>query len=139
MKNILFATLCSMAIQAQASGFLCEGSGYKAKLYNHVSPTEGTANPAVLIVSEEDGGTLARLSDDEIEKTTSSKTVTYAGVTNQERNGRFVSVALKLVKSPISEGSLEGQYFAILTVTEDGMVLNVKMACKRYLKGEIED
>src|SRR4051812_5891296 len=110
MKALIISVLVLVSSNSFASGFVCSGQGYSVKLYNQVQPNLGTKNPAVLIVSSENAGTLAVLKGDEIVKSNGNTTVSYSGLINGKQNGRFMSVDLQVVKQPVASGPFAGQH-----------------------------
>src|SRR5687767_9585723 len=65
------------AAPAFASGYICDSAeGLRIKLYNHVQPTNGTRNPAILVISS-DEGTLLKRSGEEIEKQNLPRSTRY--------------------------------------------------------------
>ena len=134
MKFILITALSLVSSAAMADGFRCQGEGFRAKLYNEVQPERGTRNPAVLIVSQRNAGTIATLEGDEIEKTVTDHAVAYEGKTNGKVDGRFVYVKLEVAKRARQTGPLAGLHSARLTVNQDGASALASMVCDRYLK-----
>lgn len=132
MKSIVLSAIVSLASTVTfASGFVCTSpSGYNVKMYNHVSPDKGTANPAALIVSHVKAGTLAAAKGSEIQKANYAQHVAYAAHTNSTQTGRFVSVKLEVSKQTDASGS----HPAILTVNADNGNLKQGLSCARYLK-----
>jgi hypothetical protein len=134
MKYIVVSLLSLVSSVAMADGFRCQGEGYRVKQYNQVQPEEGTRNPAVLVVSHQDAGTLATLEGDEIQKTITEDTVIYEGKTNSKLDGRFMYVKLEVAKKAKLTGPLAGKHLAELTVNADGSSDTALLACKRYRK-----
>lgn len=134
MKAFVISVLVLVSSQSFASGFVCTGQGFNVKMYNQVQPSLGTKNAAVLIVSTEQGGTVAVLRDSEIEKSASANTVSYSGMANGYQHGRFMHVELQVVKQAVASGPYAGQHFALLTVNTDSKNLKAKLACQPYLK-----
>ena len=134
MKYIVISILSLVSSVAMADGFRCQGEGYRAKQYNKVQPAEGTRNPAVLVVSHEDVGTLATLEGEDIQKSITEDTVIYEGQTNSSVDGRFVHVKLEIAKKPKLTGPYAGKHLAELTLNADGESKNALLACKRYRK-----
>lgn len=134
MKYALMFVLSLTSSVAMADGFRCQGDGFRAKLYNEVQPERGTRNPAVLIVSQRDEGTIVKLEGDEIEKTITERSVSYEGKTNGYQDGRFVFTKLQVAKRPRLMGPLAGTYLGVLSVHADGEELAVRLVCDRYLK-----
>lgn len=134
MKALVITVLALVSSTSFASGFVCSGQGYNVKMYNQVQPSLGTKNPAVLVVSSEQGGTIAVLKGDEIEKASSTNTVSYSGTVNGYQHGRFLHVELQVVKTPVANGPFAGQHFGMLTLNTDSKNLSAKLACQPYLK-----
>ena len=134
MKNLLIVAALLVSSTSFASGFVCSGQGYRVKMYNQVQPQLGTKNPAVLVVSHAQAGTLAVLSADEIVKTNKVHSVVYSGQTNARTNGHFVFVQLEVVKQPIREGESMGQHVARFAMNADGRSVAATMVCQPYLK-----
>lgn len=134
MKSLIIILVALSSSVTFASGFRCEGQGYRVKLYNQVQPSRGTKNPAIIIVSSEQSGTVLRLQD--IEKTLSARTVTYSGLANAVATGRFMQVRLEIVKEATQTGEFAGSRFAVLTINADGGSTSARLACVPYLKGE---
>jgi len=134
MKFLVLAVVTLASSLSLASGYVCEGQGYRVKMYNEVQPSLGTKNPAVLVVSSANG-TIARLQGTEIEKDTTNDTTIFQGSNNAVDTGRFLSVQLEVVKQASTSGDFAGTHFAILTVNADGGTWTAKMACSEYLKG----
>jgi hypothetical protein len=133
---VVISTVITIASSiAMASGFRCEGQGYSVKLYNEVQPSLGTKNPAVLVVSSPEMGTIIRLQGSEIEKLQSVNAVAYQGNTRDVNTGRFASVRIEIVKQPVASGDYAGQHFARLQIKSDNGTWTAKLACSEYLKG----
>ncbi|MBI3558648.1 MAG: hypothetical protein HY074_20465 [Deltaproteobacteria bacterium] len=129
-------TLVSSISVAMADGFRCQNNTLRAKLFNETQPGRGTRNPAVLVVSERDVGTLATLEGDEIVKTNGEFVVTYEGQANSRQNGRFVAVKLEIEKQAEKDGIFAGLHLAKLLVNADGENREATLTCERYLKAE---
>jgi hypothetical protein len=54
MKSLFIALLLTLSVNAFADGFKCEQLIHtlKIKVYNNTQPTEGTRNPAVMVLSD---------------------------------------------------------------------------------------
>lgn len=138
LNSVLMAALVvSASSAAMADGFRCEGEGLRVKLYNQVQPSLGTKNPAVLIVSENNAGTLAVVQGDDLVKSLTQDTVIYEGLTHSKHSGRFVSASLEVDKEPHEHGRLAGLHLGLLTLVEDQRVTEVKLVCEHYLKGNL--
>jgi hypothetical protein len=137
MITLLFLGLGSSAF---ASGFKCESvhsrQAYTVRLYNHVSPTTGTRVPAVLVISEEEQGTLLVRKNGEISKHVRANSVQYV-VNGNERLGverAILQIAFREGREVLAAGeSVDGQ---LILVREDGGRSVTDLTCSRYLKGE---
>ena len=138
MKLLIITMLTLVSSVAMADGFRCQSADFRVKLYNQTRPEDGTRNPAVLVVSERDLGTIALLNGEEIVKTNGSDFVTYEGQVNGKQDGRFVSVKLAVAKQAEEEGVFAGFHVAKLTVNANGETRTAILACERYLKGARE-
>ena len=130
--SLILVTLSSTA--ALASGFICDGGGYRVKLFNEVRPELGTQNPAVLIVSSEGVGTIARIVEANITKEYEEGDVVYSGHTNHYSNGRFVSVRVAINKQVDSLG----YHQAKLELNADNGNWTAPLTCTEYVKGDLE-
>jgi len=132
MKLIALLIFSLASSISMASGYLCSGDGYHIKLYNEVMPAEGTKNPAVLVVSSQEG-TLAVLRGDEIAQDLNAESVVYSGTAHDYQTGRFVSVSLLVYRNDEAEGLRYGE----LKLNADGATANADVTCKTYLKGDV--
>lgn len=131
-----------------ADGFVCTSADgiLKAKVYNHVSPEQGTRNSSVLILSGEQG-TIARFVADEslLENNGASYTakvdLRYANIVSKGATvGSTVISNLRAIgldidfnyAQPVANGAdVEG---ALLLQMRDGSSEMIPMDCQRYLK-----
>jgi hypothetical protein len=128
--SIAFALISSMSM---ASGFVCQGQGYTVRLYNEVQPTQGTKNPAVLIVSSSQLGTIAVLRGTDIQYFTTAKALLYGGDTHNKQTGHFMNVELALSRVAVNDAN-EPEKLAHLKLTADGGEFNSTLVCEQYLK-----
>jgi hypothetical protein len=136
MKFLVFALVALFSTASMASGFLCESkNGVNVKLYNHVHPTHGTKNPAVLIVSTADGGTVAALKGEQLTKIVTARTIHYSGQGHDYKTGRFVAVGFRVSKQPHTSGPYAGMHYGNILINADNAELEANLACKYYLKG----
>ena len=131
--SLLISATTLFSMNTFASGFVCRGQGYSAKLYNEVDPSRGTQNPGILIVSGDSTGTIATIRGSEIDKSSTSSTVVYEGRTNDYKTGRFLSVSLSVAKQPLL-GSDGTQHHGRLVVNADNGHWVANMVCNPYLK-----
>jgi len=135
VKRIVAVTALTIGMGAFASGFRCAGEGYTVKMFNHISPEEGTRTPAALIIASEEEGTLLVRKGSEIRKNNRRNTVQYV-VRGNRRLGAdraILQVAFKEGRETLEDGeTVDGQL--ILQADEDREV--VKLSCERYLKSE---
>ena len=136
MKLFIVTALTFVSSVAMADGFRCQNNTFHAKLFNETQPGRGTRNPAVLVVSERDVGTLATLEGDEIVKTNGEFVVTYEGQTNSRQDGRFVGVKLEIEKQAEKGGLFAGLHLAKLLVNADGVSREATLTCQPYRKIE---
>ena len=134
MKALVISVLVLVSSNSFASGFKCSGQGYNVKLYNQVQPQLGTKNPAILVVSSEQAGTIAVIQGSDLDKAIGASTVSYSGMANGKANGHFMHVELQVVKQPVANGPFAGQHFALLTLNADNGNIQAKLACEVYLK-----
>lgn len=134
MKTLFISAVLLASATSLASGFVCTGEHFNAKMYNQVQPSQGTKNPAVLVVSQAKVGTIAVLNSTEISKLNKQYTVVYSGQTNAKASGRFIYVELVIAKATITGGAGAGQHAARLTVNADNRNYTEGMVCSAYLK-----
>ncbi|MDZ4676665.1 MAG: hypothetical protein SGI74_04070 [Oligoflexia bacterium] len=135
MKLLVISFLCVLISSVSfASGYECQGQGYRVKMYNHVQPVNGTSNPAVLIVSSEnrDVGTIGTARGVEISKAVTARTEIYEAKLRVNQTGRYAGVNFQVTKEPGSNGLHWGR----LVLAADGASYGGDMACRRYLKDQ---
>ncbi|MBK9294929.1 MAG: hypothetical protein IPM57_10905 [Oligoflexia bacterium] len=133
MKSLLLLSSLFLASTTYASGFTCTGQGFNVQMYNNTQPAKGIHNPAVLVVSHQQHGTLAVLRGDEIQKWNTPQSISYSGQTNAYQTGRFVFAHLFVSKQPLG-GANSSQRAGNLTVRMDKKELSARVVCERYLK-----
>ena len=135
MKTLFIAFIMLASSASFASGFQCSGMGYKAMLYNQVQPSQGTSNPAVLILSYDEKGTLVKLDGSDIEKQFTQEAYMYAGATALQDSGEPATVSFSVSKT--LEDS--GQRYAEFTVTTSKYAYTVKLDCDDYRKNNPQE
>ncbi len=136
MKLFIVIALTLVSSVAMADGYRCQNNTFRAKVYNETQPERGTRNPAVLIVSQRNVGTVATLEGDEIVKTNGEFSVTYEGQTNSRQDGRFVAVKLEVEKQAEIESAFAGLFTARLLVNADGRSRESILTCEHYVKSD---
>jgi hypothetical protein len=132
MKSLFVAVVLALTSSAAlASGLVCSGEGYNVKLYNEVQPSQGTKNPAILIVSSDKIGTITRLEGSEIEKLYTATAVSYEGQSHNTSTGHFMFVRFAVARQATDANSRRGH----LTLTTDGGTFGANLVCTDYLKG----
>lgn len=134
LKTLSFSLICSSL--SLASGYTCMSNStpegkWVVKLFNHTHVE--TRVPAVLVVANEEKGTVLRRFDDEIEKVNRRNTVKYVVEGNRKSNADLVifQIAHKEGRETLREGQeVKGQL--ILVREEDKEV--IELFCTRYLK-----
>src|SRR5688500_2596961 len=75
MKNLILVAVAMMVTSgAFASGFKCEGEGYRVKIFNKL---DATRTPAVLILSHVEDGTIVKADAEDIQKYNGTTSVRY--------------------------------------------------------------
>lgn len=139
MKTYLLKTLSLSLILSGlsfASGYTCMSEAtskgkWVVKLFNHTHIE--TRVPAVLVVANDEEGTVLRRFDDEIEKLNRRNTVQYVVEGNRKADADLVifQVAHKEGRETLREGQeVNGQ---LILVREDDKDV-IELVCTRYLK-----
>lgn len=145
----------AFSASAQADGFNCqtEDGSVNVKIYNHVSPENGTRNGAIMILSDTSvsGGrkTIARFTD--VNGRLSSRSSVYVADVDLRFNdsGRKGELLLgtKLGNVDTITADLDFSYAApveageeiagkLVIAKRDGNKIRADLSCVRYLKGE---
>lgn len=139
MKNLV-VKLASMAMvvgtAAFGSGYKCTGTDFtgtewSVKMYNHTSVE--TRVPSVLVISNEDQGTLLLRKDLEIKKANRRNTVQFVVEGNRKIDSDSVifQVTHKEGRETLEEGEVvSGQ----LILVKEGSKQVIDLECSRYLK-----
>lgn len=137
MKSSLIALAITLSVSpAFASGFRCEGdSGYRVKVYNQIDPSKGTRNPAKLIISHEDQGTLLVESSEGITKSNYVNYVEYRVVGTPALNAIEASLEVAFKEGVDVLGAGE-QVEGTLILTDSAHAKSYfPLVCGRYKKG----
>ncbi len=157
MKIALFTLISTLALAstAKADGFVCtaDASGAVIRVYNHVSASEGTRSPAILVVSDPSLAagqqTLATFSSDRqnlqyggnglytalLQNADYVKTGTLAGM----RLRNLTSISLAVVFNYSTDSTTLADSVAEIPATlrlqaRDGTIVQEEATCTRYLK-----
>ena len=125
-------TVALIGTGAFASGFRCNGDmGYSVKLFNY---TVGeTRTPAVMIISQDDEGTLLRRTGSEIRKHNRTNTIQYVveGSRKLDSDTAILQISFREGREVLEEGeTADGQ----LILIKDGDRGVFGLVCERYLK-----
>jgi hypothetical protein len=134
MKTLLISIAMSLVSSLSlASGFVCEGQGYTVRMYNQVQPSQGTKNPAALIVSSGQLGTIAVVKGSDIQLYQTNQAFVYTGVSHDKHTGRFINVELAVSRST-QDNAGEPERLGHLKLTADGGDFAATLVCEQYLK-----
>jgi hypothetical protein len=135
MKLLVISLLTVLTSSVSfASGYECQGQGFRVKLYNNVQAELGTSNPAALIVSSENPrvGTIGVARGSEISKATTASTEVYNAQLHLRQTGHFAGVEFQVAKV----ANAAGVHWGRLVLNADGSTYGGNLACSRYLKGD---
>lgn len=152
-KAFAVIALATFSASAQADGFVCQtdDGSLNVKIYNHVSPVNGTRNGAVMIVSDSSvsGGrkTIARFT--EVNGRLSNRASVYVAdvdlrFNDSARKGELI-LGTKLGYIHTITADLDFSYSApvehgadisgkLMIEKRDGSKIRADLACTRYLK-----
>ena len=132
-KVLITAALALAGSAVHGSGFVCEGDGIRARLYNHVSPGKGTRVPAAFIVSTDAEGTILVRKGPQIEKHLGTTSVRYVVAGGPELGADTVTLEIwfREGKGDLEDGDVVdgGLYMVGLQGTSE-----MRLGCQRYLK-----
>ena len=137
MKNFLIIVVAVFGVGSQsfASGFSCaDNSGNRVKIYNHLSPEDGTRLPAIFVLSKKNIGTVLVAKGEQISKRNHTRVVQYA-----VRGNALVGVDYVVVQIQFKEGrqvlakgaSVPG---SLVLAQRDGRKSVTTLRCQRYTK-----
>ena len=154
-NTLTIVALAAFSASAYADGFGCQTTdgSLNVKIYNHVQPTDGTRNGAVMVLSDPSvmGGrkTIARFTD--VNGRLDNRSSVYTAdvdlrYNDSSRKGELI-LGTKLgyvdtitadidfsYASPVEDGAEMGGKLVI--AKRDGSKIRADLACVRYLKGE---